>query len=544
MAQAVTQDEALRRIRAALGDEYDLNKAVYVDSKTKITVICSKHGEFQKVLQLLCKGYGCNPCSRSEKCIPLNEWTRRFAEVHGASYSYEKVEHPVDRNIAVTVTCPEHGDFLKTPAMLIKGYGCNECSEGTGLPRETWIERFHDVHGERYEYGEIFTVGITRYISVKCPEHGEFRKQLNDHWTNGRGCNTCDKAKWMSARRDGSAPRSKNMMTHNEVIDRFTATHGDTYGYSKVIYSGTSCNVTITCKVHGDFEQSPQIHWNGSGCKKCTMKAVNKKTLDEVLSLYAEVHGDRYDYSLITSYEGVEDEFSIICPSHGEFKQKARSHWIGYGCWDCSREVPARLFPLEEALRKCVKTHGDTYDYSRVKYDTCHTPVDIICKKHGAFSQRPSAHWRGAGCPHCAEACRTSKEEDAWASALQEATGWSITRNRLAGMPRGGVDMLIDSSPYGKLAIEYDGDYWHSRPGAFENDEKKSKRLTKLGYIVVRLRVQGKFPLQPIPSAALNFEVTPDPTESQVLALLDELDLLTRAQSFREHSIPPEAILA
>lgn len=46
------------------------------------------------------------------------------------------------------------------------------------------------------------------------------------------------------------------------------------------------------------------------------------------------------------------------------------------------------------------------------------------------------------------------------------------------------ADVLL---PHGKLVIECDGDYWHSRPGALERDVRKDSYLEANGYRVLRL---------------------------------------------------------
>jgi len=48
-----------------------------------------------------------------------------------------------------------------------------------------------------------------------------------------------------------------------------------------------------------------------------------------------------------------------------------------------------------------INKHGDKYDYSLVKYVNFNTKVEIICKIHGSFFQRPNSHKNGAGCPKC-----------------------------------------------------------------------------------------------------------------------------------------------
>lgn len=55
----------------------------------------------------------------------------------------------------------------------------------------------------------------------------------------------------------------------------------------------------------------------------------------------------------------------------------------------------------EQFIQRAKAKHGDMYDYSKVKYVNCHTIVDIICKKHGLFSQNAGDHLGGHGCPLC-----------------------------------------------------------------------------------------------------------------------------------------------
>lgn len=45
--------------------------------------------------------------------------------------------------------------------------------------------------------------------------------------------------------------------------------------------------------------------------------------------------------------------------------------------------------------------HGDYYDYSRVIYKGTQVPVEIVCRTHGSFMQRPCNHKSGRGCERC-----------------------------------------------------------------------------------------------------------------------------------------------
>ena len=56
---------------------------------------------------------------------------------------------------------------------------------------------------------------------------------------------------------------------------------------------------------------------------------------------------------------------------------------------------------LSIIINDFIKTHGNKYDYSKVKYINAHNKVTITCKIHGDFSQNPQSHKKGGICPEC-----------------------------------------------------------------------------------------------------------------------------------------------
>lgn len=54
-----------------------------------------------------------------------------------------------------------------------------------------------------------------------------------------------------------------------------------------------------------------------------------------------------------------------------------------------------------EFISDSIKVHGDKYDYSKVNYVNANTLVDLLCHKHGVFKQTPHNHLSGKGCPMC-----------------------------------------------------------------------------------------------------------------------------------------------
>ena len=68
-------------------------------------------------------------------------------------------------------------------------------------------------------------------------------------------------------------------LTTQEFIDRAHAVHGDKYGYALSVYKSARENILIYCQKHGVFEQRPNDHLSGKGCRKCSasINGENKK---------------------------------------------------------------------------------------------------------------------------------------------------------------------------------------------------------------------------------------------------------------------------
>jgi very-short-patch-repair endonuclease len=102
-------------------------------------------------------------------------------------------------------------------------------------------------------------------------------------------------------------------------------------------------------------------------------------------------------------YRGQNHPTEFKCPTHGWGTMAAKYILQGKGCVLCYREGLSRRprITQKKTLARFVEVHGDTYDYSRVQYRGQQVPVEILCKRHGSFFQKPEFHWTGSGCPQC-----------------------------------------------------------------------------------------------------------------------------------------------
>ena len=122
-----------------------------------------------------------------------------------------------------------------------------------------------------------------------------------------------------------------------------------------------------------------------------------KKTQDEFIKRSKEIHDNKYDYSKVI-YINNRTPVTIICPLHGEFQQKPKSHLLGRGCQICGGTTQSNS---ESFITKAKQIHRDKYTYDKVNYKNAITPVTITCPIHGDFLQKPHYHLLGRGCNQC-----------------------------------------------------------------------------------------------------------------------------------------------
>lgn len=126
--QTLTTEEFIRRAKQIHGNKYDYTKTKYVNQKTKVCIICPKHGEFWQLPNGHLEGKGCKYCKHNVK-MTTEEFIKKAIQVHGDKYDYSKVEYDGLEN-NVCIICPKHGEFWQTPHHHILGFkcGCPKCN--------------------------------------------------------------------------------------------------------------------------------------------------------------------------------------------------------------------------------------------------------------------------------------------------------------------------------------------------------------------------------------------------------------------------------
>ena len=195
----ITKEQFIEKAKEIHGDKYDYTKVEYVNNKTKICIICPKHGEFwMRPNNHLSSVQGCPKCG-TEKTHFLQkhtaqEFIKRARKVHGDKYDYSKVEY-INNYTKVCIICPEHGEFWQRPYDHLQYKGCLKCSVEKihSLQRHTtqeFIKKAKEVHGDKYDYSNVNYINANVKVCIICHEHGEFWQTPHDHLKRV-GCPKC-----------------------------------------------------------------------------------------------------------------------------------------------------------------------------------------------------------------------------------------------------------------------------------------------------------------------------------------------------------------
>ena len=292
-----------------------------------------------------------------------------------------------------------------------------------------------------------------------------------------------------------------NKVTHSAevrkelMIQNAMKAHGDLYDYSKVVYTTAREKIEIVCKKHGSFWQVSDSHIKGRGCPVCghekSLGNNNKlRTTEAFIKECNEKHNSAYTYEK-TKYIGKAKKLIITCPEHGDFEQKAESHRIGAGCPKCGIKKAHTHFlqTTEYFIEKSREVHGDTYDYSISNYKGKDKPIDILCKSHGKFTiNKANEHYVGhcVGCPKCSMSGTSKQEQELQEYIISLLSEDEVKLNVRSFISPLELDILIPSK---KLAIEYNGAYWHSEEGGKDRNYhlNKTERVEARGYQLVHV---------------------------------------------------------
>lgn len=255
----MTKQEFLERARDKHGYKYQ-----YPNLKDKILssddIEIEYNGELytQKVVKHILLGR-CPEKNTPKKTT--EQFIKESIDVWGNKYDYSLVEY---KGAMKKVKIIYDGLIFEQVAIS----HLNGQAPEKNLTMENFIRKSKLKHGDKYDYSQVkFKDGNS---AVMIGYQGIFYLQKPYHHLSG------------------NKPENINLAvkkTTKQFINEANKVHDFKYIYDKTNYVKNQVKVIITCPIHGDFEQRPLSHIQGSGCPNCN-ESRGEKEIAKFLNKY------------------------------------------------------------------------------------------------------------------------------------------------------------------------------------------------------------------------------------------------------------------
>ena len=291
----------------------------------------------------------------------------------------------------VQVSCPKHGYSVSSlEACIYRKKACLKCyAEANPRIKSTYKGKWYktrSIADVQEDIDSIYGIGKIKAISkgnllngvpsilCECCDHGPFEVSAVLLLSNKQGCPVCGRIRKLSKIRN----------TREEFIESLPTSIKETYDLTNLVYTAIKENVTIKCKIHGEFTTTANGLKQGHGCSKCASisrgTAYKKAGLKNLLLKLEEKFGSKLSWENL-NYKGFKEEIVLTCSIHGDFIttpvyvfQSDRDTVCPYCTGsvicanDLDKELSSKYRPLE-TMR--VESVANTRDEVKVKCLQC-----------------------------------------------------------------------------------------------------------------------------------------------------------------------------
>lgn len=102
-----------------------------------------------------------------------------------------------------------------------------------------------------------YSLGYDKRFDAYCENHGEFTTSFRGLVENKYLCKTCSVQ---------NTPHESVVKFKERFFNYIKTTD---YDYNEMFYKSSKVKISIICKKHGSFNQTPEVHLRGHGCPQC-----------------------------------------------------------------------------------------------------------------------------------------------------------------------------------------------------------------------------------------------------------------------------------
>jgi len=250
---------------------------------------------------------------------------------------------------------------------------------------------------------------------------------------------------------------SGNKKMDYEYIKSFIEKEG--YTLLSNTYKNNKGKLSIECPNGHIYNISFDSFQQGHRCFDC-----RKHTIKDFKKMI-----EKGGYTLLSDdieYKDVYTKFNVKCPEGHEWETCFKSFETGHRCNKCVAEKRKHDY---DYVKKYIESYG--YFLLSDSYKGSHDKLKIKCPLNHEYDVKWYKFLQGNRCPICNKELITSNAEREIVSFIKESVNNVITNDREQIDPYE-LDMYI---PDYKIAIEYNGLYWHSE----QQGKNKNYHLNK-----------------------------------------------------------------
>jgi Zn ribbon nucleic-acid-binding protein len=149
----ITTNQYIERAKEVHKDAFDYSRAKYINSNTKLEVICkNKHILYIRPHDHL-RGTGCSICGGNKK-LTTDQFIESAKKAHGNLFDYSKSNY-IGRANKIEIICKIHGSFFQSPYSHISGHGCPKCFCFSSKKEIKWLNSLNIPNLERNKHLKI-----------------------------------------------------------------------------------------------------------------------------------------------------------------------------------------------------------------------------------------------------------------------------------------------------------------------------------------------------------------------------------------------------
>lgn len=166
LKRRLSQTEYIADCNKVHNNRYDYSLTSYTTSQDKITVVCSKHGQFEVGACAHKLGTGCAKCYHDSKkgvVLEYSKWLARARVTHGDTYEYYQETYR-GTSEKVKILCKQHGEFWQLGNDHTAGSRCPTCASVSSVGQKELAEF---IEGLGFEVLKDYRIGAGK-LEVDC----------------------------------------------------------------------------------------------------------------------------------------------------------------------------------------------------------------------------------------------------------------------------------------------------------------------------------------------------------------------------------------